>query len=259
MVDSFQELLQFIEEKTAFQCHGYKPKPLIRRIRVRMRSLNIKEFSDYHIYLRQHPDELSKLLDILTINLSYFYRNPETFEYMSRELIPRIADRPKLCFWSAGCAHGEEAYSLALLASEAGILDKTEIFGTDIDRDAIQKAAKGSYPDLALQYLPRILRTKYFTEGDGACEINGSMRKAVRFMVHDLFTSPPFPPCDLVMCRNVLIYMDRAAQSKIMCNLHGQLKSGGYLAIGKVELLLGVPEVQLFQLISRGEHIFRKT
>lgn len=258
MADSFQELLQFIEEKTAFQCHGYKPKPIIRRIRVRMRSLNIKEFSDYHVYLRQHPDELGKLLDILTINLSYFYRNPETFEYMSRELIPQLADRSRLCFWSAGCAHGEEAYSLALLASETGILAKTDIYGTDIDRDAIQKAKAGSYPDLALQFLPRYLRTKYFNEANGNCQISDPIKKAVRFLAHDLFTPPPFPSCDFIMCRNVLIYMDRSAQSAILKSFHEQLKSGGYLAIGKVELLLGVPEVQLFQLVSRSEHVYRK-
>lgn len=258
MADNFQELLIHIEGKTGFPCQKYKTKPLMRRIRVRMRHLNLNSFNDYHVYLVQHPEELSNLLNTLTINLSYFFRNPETYDFVYRDIFPRLADRTSLNFWSAGCAHGEEAYSLAILAAEAGILTKTVIFGTDIDPDAINRAKAAEYPELALQYLPLELKKKYFIKMGDSYRLPEFIINKVHFLISDLFVPPPIPMCDLIFCRNVLIYLDRPAQSLIMSNLHQHLKPGGFLAIGKVELLLGVPEVKLFQLVNRVEHIYLK-
>lgn len=258
MADNFQELLIHIEEKTGFPCQKYKAKPLMRRIRVRMRHLNLNSFNDYHAYLLQHPEEFSKLLDTLTINLSYFFRNPETFDYVYRDLLPQLAERTSLNFWSAGCANGEEAYSLAILAAEAGILNKTAIFGTDIDQDAINRAKTGEYSELSLQYLPLDLKKKYFIKDGEKYRLPELIINKVHFLINDLFVPPPIPMCDLIFCRNVLIYLDRPAQSLIISNLHQQLKPGGFLAIGKVELLLGIPEVKLLQLVNRVEHIYMK-
>jgi chemotaxis methyl-accepting protein methylase len=257
--DSLLELLKYIETNTAFKCQNYKEKPLIRRLRVRMRALDLQDFGEYHQYLRKNPGEFKKLLDVLTINLSYFFRNPETFDYLRLEVIPRFKLRPNLIFWSAGCAHGEEAYSMAILAAEAGFLDRTVVYGTDIDRAAIQKAVAGVYPALSLQYTTDDIKTRYFRVENGAYAVDKNLKGSVRFINQDLFYRPEFELCDLIMCRNVLIYLDRKAQSTVLNNLYSQLKVDGYLAIGKVELLLGVPEVKLFQLVNRAEHIYQRS
>lgn len=259
MEDSLLELLNYIETNTAFKCHNYKEKPLIRRLRVRMRALDLVNFSDYRKYLQNNPGEFKRLLEVLTINLSYFFRNPETFDYIQKEVIPKLQDRPRLIFWSAGCAHGEEAYSLAVMAAESGLLNKTIVYGTDIDELAIEKAAVGVYPPIAFQYTTPSIKARYFRAVRGDYEVLDELKKSVRFIRHDIFFPPDFEPCDLILCRNVLIYLDRQAQSTVLKNFFDHLNLNGYLAIGKVELLLGLPEVKLFQTVNRTEHIYCKT
>ena len=167
MEDSLLELLKYIETNTAFKCQNYKEKPLIRRLRVRMRALEIDDFIKYRAYLQNNPGEFKRLLDVLTINLSYFFRNPETFDYIRDEVIPKIKDRQRLVFWSAGCAHGEEAYSLAIMAAESGLRDKTLVYGTDIDELAIEKAEAGVYSPIAFQYTTADVKARYFRAVNG--------------------------------------------------------------------------------------------
>jgi len=257
--DSLLELLKYIETNTAFKCQNYKEKPLIRRLRVRMRALDLADFFQYREYLKKNPDEFKRLLEVLTINLSYFFRNPETFDYLRDEVVPKLKNRPRLVFWSAGCAHGEEAYSLAIMATESGLLDKTIVYGTDIDELAIEKATAGVYSPIAFQYTTPDVKSRYFRTVGGNHEVVDKLKKSVRFLHHDIFFPPDFETCDLILCRNVLIYLDRSAQSTVLKNFFDHLNPQSYLAIGKVELLLGIPEVQLFQIVNRTEHIYCKT
>jgi chemotaxis protein methyltransferase CheR len=256
--DSLLELLKYIETNTGFKCQNYKEKPLIRRLRVRMRALDIGDFPAYLAHLRNDPGEFKRLVEVLTINLSYFFRNPETFDYLRDEVVPALKDRSQLVLWSAGCAQGEEAYSLAIMAAESGILDKTLIYGTDIDGRAIERAKVGVYSPIALQYVAGEIKNKYFRAVSGNYEVVDKLKKSVRFLTHDIFVRPDFEPCDLILCRNVLIYLDRNAQSTVLKNFFDHLNPRGYLAIGKVELLLGIPEVRLFQIVNRTEHIYAK-
>ncbi len=259
MENSFKDLIEFIERQTAFRCHSYKERPLKRRIRVRMRALDLTDFSQYRSYLRKNPDETKKLLDALTINLSYFFRNPEAYDYLRNYIFSDLKKKSKqLTFWSAGCAHGEEPYSLAIVSSESALLQRVKIYGTDIDTAALETAKKGIYSSFAFQYTPRNIVRRYFKQIDEGFLISDKIRARVAFSNHDLFEKAPFAPCDLIMCRNVMIYLDRAAQSLILRNFHDQLKPGGYLMIGKVELLIGIPEVKLFEAASRVEHVYKK-
>ncbi len=251
-------MLKFIEEKTGFKCHSYKERPLTRRIRVRMRALGLSEFSEYHDYLSRNPDEFKKLLETITINLSYFFRNFETFEYLKKDIFPELIGNEKITLWSAGCAQGEEAYSLAIIAAETGILERSAIYGTDIDDDALKKAEQGLYPEIVFQYTPPVLIQKYFVKSNGNYRIKDNIKSYVRFFHHDLFVNFPFGPCDLIMCRNVLIYMSRDAQSELVRRFYEVLKPNGYLVIGKVELLLGIPEAKLFDIVNRTERIYKK-
>jgi chemotaxis protein methyltransferase CheR len=257
--NSFKNLINYIEKKTAFRCQCYKEKPLKRRIRVRMRALDIKYFTDYELYLRKNEDELVKLVDTITINLSYFFRNLETFIFLKDYIFPEMKKRKdKFVFWSAGCAQGEEPYTLAIIAAESKMLEHVTIYATDIDKKVLDIAQQGVYSDIAFQYAPDILKKRYFTRVDNGFSINKNVKKRVRFFKADLFTDPPFGSCDLIMCRNVMIYLGREAQSTVLRNFYEHLAQYGYLVIGKVELLIGIPEIDLFKTISRVEHVYQK-
>ncbi len=259
MTNNFQDLLSYIETKTTFKCRRYKEKPLKRRIAVRMRALGLTDFCQYHNHIKENPSEIEKLLETLTINLSYFFRNPETFEYIKTSIFPILKEkRETLTFWSAGCAQGEEPYSLAILAQESSLLNKVKIYGTDIDNHILKQAARGIYSTMALQYTPDHVKAHYFEKTNDGLRIAEKMRERVEFLNLDIFESPLFEPCDLIMCRNVLIYLDRDAQSIILKNFHNRLKRGGFLIIGKVELLIGIPEAELFEVVSREEHVYRR-
>lgn len=255
---NFQNLIKLIEEKTGFKCGSYKEKPLTRRIRVRMRALGLSEFSQYYNYLTSNPEEFTKLLDTLTIKLSYFFRNTETFDYLKNDIFLSFKNNEKIIIWSAGCAQGEEPYSLAIIAAESGILDRVTIYATDIDDHALEKAKAGSYPPIVFQYTPQLYIEKYFEKMGENYRIKDHLKSIIQFIHLDLFDNCPFPLCDVIMCRNVLIYMDRNAQSVLVRKFFDNLKPGGYLVIGKVELLLGIPEAKFFSIVNRSERVYQK-
>ncbi len=259
MENSFQNLIRYIEKQTAFKCQQYKEKPLKRRVMVRMRALGFEDFFHYHNYLKNNPAEFEKLLDTLTINLSYFFRNPETFDYLKKNIFPTFKKKNNtVTIWSAGCARGEEPYSLAITAAESTLLNKVRIYGTDIDENALARAEKGVYSSVAFQYTPEHIKAHYFEQSAQGYLISNTLRRRVEFSNLDVFEIASFAPCDLIVCRNVLIYLDRNAQSIIVRNFHNQLKTGGYMVIGKVELLIGLPEAKLFEVVSHSEHVYRK-
>ena len=258
MEESFYELVEFVENRTSFHLHNYKERPLARRLKVRMRILGLDDYRAYLKFLQDNPKELELLREVLTINLSYFFRNPETFDYLKKELLNEFKNKKDVTFWSAGCAQGEEAYSLAILAAEAGILNQVKIFGSDIDDDVLDKAKTGYYPVSAFQYVPPDILKKYFTPEKTGYSINEPIKSSVKFLHLDLFETPFFGLCDLIMCRNVLIYLDRSGQSMVLGNFYNQMKSEGYLVIGKVELLLGIPEARFFTVVNRAEHVYKK-
>jgi chemotaxis methyl-accepting protein methylase len=224
-----------------------------------MRALRLEKYEDYLYYLSENPDEMETLLETLTINLSYFFRNPETFEFIRTALFTELEQRKgAISIWSAGCAHGEEPYSLAITAAQSGLLKRLALYGTDIDRKALAMARRGVYDHYAFEYTPDHILNDYFIEDHGKYTIVEDIRRRVTFFNADLFDQPPFGTCDMIMCRNVMIYLDRAAQSAILRNFYNHLKEGGYLIIGKVELLINIPEVKLFNVVHRIEHVYQK-
>ncbi|OGC41417.1 hypothetical protein A2Y85_02570 [candidate division WOR-3 bacterium RBG_13_43_14] len=259
MENNYQDLLTYIEVETGFRCTNYKERPLKRRLMVRLRALNIENYEKYLLFLKQHPEELKTLLDVLTINLSYFFRNPETFDFIKQRVIPILKQESgSLIFWSAGCAKGEEPYSLAIMAGEAGLLERTTIYATDIDSVALDRAQQGRFQNLSFQFLDAHLKDEYFIPDKNCFVIKEKIRQHVIFRKHDIFEKFPFGYCNLIMCRNVLIYLDRNAQSVIINNFYEQLKEKGFLVLGKVELLIGILSIKRFNVISRNEHVYQK-
>ncbi len=224
-----------------------------------MRALGIGDYKSYLEFIKGEPAELQLLLKTIPINLSYFYRNPEVFECFQRNVLPALNKKRQLSFWSAGCASGEEAYSIAIALHEAlgdEILKcRIHIYGTDVDVEAIEQAEKGVYTDFALSYLPAELINRYFKKDNGNYEIVPYLKKYVQFYRIDLFEIPPFEKVDVIFCRNVLIYLAKEGQKEIIKIFHDKLKPTGFLILGKVEILLGITG---FKVIDTRERIYQK-
>ena len=263
----FRALMDKITRDRGFQCTSYKDKCLRRRFAVRMRAKGTSSHAEYAGILDADPREYERLMRSLTINVTKFFRNWDTFSAIEQKVIPALWERGErqLRVWSAGCSSGEETYSLAILmhkhAAEASKLSRLEslsIVGTDIDTDCLGEAERAFYGESALGDTPADLRERYFTAVAGMFTMLPEVRRLVTFQQSDLLRStPPFEDVHLLVCRNVVIYLEREAQDALFAEFHRALAPGGFLVLGKVETLLGAARA-LFSPVNARERIFRK-
>jgi chemotaxis protein methyltransferase CheR len=263
---AFSALTALIAVRSGFRCDAYKERCLRRRIAVRMRATGAHTYADYGAVLESDGAEWERLVDALTINVTKLFRDPGAFEAAARLVVPPLwaASAPELRVWSAGCASGEEAYSLAALfhayaetRGETARLGRVRVLGTDIDRASLVAAEAGRYGEAAFADTPPALRARYFSPGYPAAVVD-ELREIVRFERRDLLLDPPPPgPHHLVVCRNVLIYFDRASQERLFAQFRDALAPGGFLMLGKVETLLGDSR-RGFAPVSARERIFRR-
>jgi chemotaxis protein methyltransferase CheR len=261
----FAALLDQIARDRAFVCGSYKQKCLRRRIAVRLRARGVASYAEYGRLLEHDTREYDKLIDTLTINVTKLFRNWETFAALARTVIPAVwgMPAPTLHVWSAGCASGEEAYSLAVLfhrhataIGETGRLGRVQVLGTDIDRESLTLAERGAFGDAAFADTPADLRAAYFSQ-EALAAVAPSVRAMVRFTRQDLIGEAAPAGQHLIACRNVIIYFDRATQERLFERFHQALAPGGYLVLGKVETLLG-PARSLFTPVDARERVFRR-
>ncbi len=259
-----QQLKEQIRRDVGFYCDGYKEHCLRRRIAVRMRARGLHSYAEYAELLLRDANEYQKLRDAVTINVSKFYRNPEVWAMVDERVLPELfaADR-KLRIWSAGCAGGEEPYSIAMLlrehAARTGQEDKLQqfdILGTDIDRESLTMAQRGLYTSFAFTDLPDDIRKRWFLPPD-YIRVSPLIRDAVRFETLDLITEDFDRGYDLIFCRNVVIYFERKVQDALFAKFHEALAPDGFLVLGKVETLFGHNST-LFRPVSQRERIFVK-
>jgi chemotaxis protein methyltransferase CheR len=265
--DGFRALMEKITRDRGFRCASYKDKCLRRRIAVRMRAKGTFTPREYAGVLDTDPREYERLIRSLTVNVTKFFRNWETYAAIQSRVIPALwetgGDETRI--WSAGCSSGEEPYSVAILmhkhAVETGHLDqlsRTKIVGTDIDLDCLGEAERAVYAESALGDTPDELRDAYFEEIAGLRSVPADVRSFVRFECADLLSDPPpFADVHLLVCRNVIIYFEREAQDALFMDFHRALAPGGFLVLGKVETLLGDVR-SLFTPVNARERIFRK-
>ena len=255
-----------ITRDRGFQCSSYKDKCLRRRIAVRIRARGASGCAEYSGMLDKDPREYERLMRSLTVNVTKFFRNWETYSAIDQKVIPALLarDEPQIRVWSAGCSSGEEPYSLGILihryaAANGGRgLECVSIVGTDIDTDCLDEADRAVYKEAALGDTPADLREKYFPQTDGLRTMLPEVRQLVTFEVRDLLHfQPPFQRAHLIVCRNVIIYLERAAQDALFAHFHQTLAPGGFLVLGKVETLLGDAR-GLFSAVNARERIFRK-
>lgn len=261
---TFGALLGKIARERGFGCDAYKPGCLRRRIAVRMRAQGVHTYEQYERVLDADREEYDRLLDALTINVTKFFRNRETWDVVAARVLPALWERRRgqVRCWSAGCASGEEPYTLAILLLELARRRRDDppqawvIDATDLDAASLARAEAATYPDRAFEEMPSPLVGRYFTGQPRV--VRPEVRRLVRFRRHDLIhDAPPEPPYDLIMCRNVVIYFDRPTQERLYAAFAGALAGGGYLVLGKVETLLGEMRKQ-FQLEDARERVYRR-
>jgi chemotaxis methyl-accepting protein methylase len=261
----FAALTRKIARERGFEGAHYKASCLRRRIAVRMRARGVHDYEAYAAELDRDPAEWDRLLDAITINVTKLWRNASAWDAVAHAVLPGLADRfGALRCWSAGCATGEEAYTLAMLgAAQAatwtanGRTLPVDILATDVDPGALARAEAGRYAESAFDELPPARRERWFT-GAARDTAGPELRALVRFARHDLLADPaPAAGLGLITCRNVIIYFDRAAQESLFRRFHDALAPGGVLVLGKVESLLGDSRA-LFEPVDLRERIFRK-
>ena len=240
---------------------GYNISFLRRRIASRINRIPLSSVSQYYEYIENFPEELNLLLQNLTINISEFMRNPEVFNIIGVDILPElIANKTgQLRFWTAGCSKGEEPYSIAIILAKMGIgSSRAIIIATDIDENALKDARAGIYKKSSLKNLSDNDRKIFFQNYDnGTYKIKQKIKKSVIFRKHNVLTGPDLGKFDLIMCRNVAIYFGKKLQEKMYRRLVEDLYIGGYLIIGKSEML---PKYfgGLLKPISLEHRIYRK-
>ena len=260
---AFRALTKKITRARGLACDSYKERCLRRRIAVRMRARGVHTFDDYSRLLDQDQHEYDLLVDALTINVTKFFRNVETW----RALAPRLdtlwrARQGEVRAWSAGCASGEEPYTVAVALAEAArragqerLLGRARVDATDIDRASLERTRAAQYPEAAFSETPPELVARYFTAPPR--QPAPELQRIVHVAKHDLTSQPPpAPPYDLVVCRNVVIYFDRAMQEQLFTLFADALAPGGVLLLGKVETLFG-PARERLVLEEPRERIYR--
>ncbi len=241
---TLRTFLEEVRARSGIDFTSYKAPTVGRRLQRRMAATRTGTLADYRAYLHDHPEEYQRLISSFLIKVTEFFRDPALFSYLREQTLPSLIDAARgrgneLRLWSAGCATGEEAYSLAILVTEVlgANLDRftVRIFATDLDATAIDFARRGVYPASALLTLPEDLIARYFAQIDGAYEVVKRVRDLVVFGQHDLGQRPAFPRIDLALCRNVLIYFTPELQRRALQLFAFALRDGGYLALGKAE------------------------
>lgn len=235
----FQEFLQKIEQRYNLNLRGYKEKQLKRRIDAQMESLSLKDYREYLEVLERDQKELERFLDRVTINVSEFFRNPEIFDYLEKEIMPSLLQkRKKLRIWSAACSNGAEPYSLAIILKEADPLGEHYILATDMDSKILEEAKAGIYDQRSVRNLSQARLKKYFEVSGDKYIIKPEVKKTVNFKKHDLLKDPFEQGFDLIVCRNVLIYFTAEAQNVLYQKFWEALLPGGILFIGATETIL---------------------
>lgn len=238
-------LLDYLKRSRGFDFTGYKPASLGRRIAKRMAEVEIAEYSEYVDYLEVRPDEFAHLFNTILINVTAFFRDPEAWDYLMTRSIPQIIAEKQpgetIRVWSAGCATGEEAYSLAVALAEAlGIeqfIERVKIYATDVDEEALGVARVAQYRERDIEGFSPELLSKYFEETDGRYTFRRDLRRCVIFGRHDLIQDAPISRIDLLLCRNVMMYFNAETQGRILSRFHFALSDRGILMLGRAETL----------------------
>ena len=259
-----EEILRKIRETRNFDFRNYKRPTLLRRIQRRMQDRGKRTVREYGALLDRDAAEFDALLGSMFIKVTSFFRDPEVWQELSSKAIPQMLSekRPgeEIRVWSAGCATGEEAFSAAIVLAEAmgpsfGNQD-VKIFGTDVDEKAIAHARKGQYARDQVESVPKKALAEWFIEEGDGYAVRKELRRSVIFGINNLVSDAPISRLDLLICRNVFIYLDAALQKRVLSRFHYALRQHGILMLGKSELIPFA--ARIYEPIDLARRIYRK-
>lgn len=219
----------------------YKERQMKRRIDALITKCRITSYEEYIRLLKTDKVRLDEFVAYLTINVSEFYRNPEQWKLLEDEMLPYLFERfgNDLHIWSAACSTGDEPYTLVMLLAKFIPLDKIHVYATDIDRQVLEKAQIGIYDEKSLKGLPKEFVSKYFTQvSDRSYQISDQIKRCVKFCQHNLLKDRYPKECDMIVCRNVMIYFTEEAKKEIYQKFNASLKKDGLLFVGSTEQII---------------------
>ena len=266
--ERFEALLRFFQQQRGFDFTGYKRPSLMRRMLRRMQTVGATGFEGYRDYLEVHPEEFALLFNTILINVTAFFRDPPAWEFVEKQVIPAIlaskGRHAPVRVWSAGCASGQEAYSIAMLFAEAlgdeVFRERVKVYATDADEEALTQARHAAYAPKDMEGVPPRLCERYFEQVNGRYVFRSDLRRSVIFGRHDLVQDAPISRLDLLVCRNTLMYFNAETQVKAMSRFHfalnGHDNGAGYLFLGRAEMLL--TQSSLFTPLDLKCRVFAK-
>lgn len=236
----YEQFKTAVYELTHIDLNAYKEKQMKRRIDTLISKNGIDGYYPYVSLLKSDKDKFDEFVNYLTINVSEFYRNPEQWEYMDKQVIPELIKNfgKDLKIWSAACSTGDEPYSLVMALSKHLPLDKITIFATDIDNQVIEKAKAGLYNEKSIAAVPEEFKKKYFTKVGPSYQISDEIKARVKFQKHNLLKDKYPTDYHFIVCRNVLIYFTEEAKDDIFRKFYDSLANKGVLFIGSTEQII---------------------
>jgi two-component system CheB/CheR fusion protein len=261
----FEALLEHLKATRGFDFTGYKRSSLIRRVQRRMAEVEAEGYAEYLDYLELHAEEFTALFNTILINVTGFFRDPQAWDFLGTDVLPRLltsmSPTAPIRVWSAGCASGEEAYTLAITLAEllgpTEFRDRVKIYATDVDEEALSYARHGSYTEREVAGISPELLERYFERSGGRYLFRKDLRRSVIFGRNDLIQDAPISRIDLLVCRNTLMYFNAETQARILGRFHFALAEHGVLLLGKAEMLLS--HSALFTPIELKRRTFRKS
>jgi two-component system CheB/CheR fusion protein len=258
----FEQILAHLQQTRGFDFTAYKRNTLMRRIARRLQVVGLTTFEEYFDYLQVHQDEFSALFNTVLINVTSFFRDPDVWAYLDSDVLPPLLEAHSrenpLRVWSAGCASGQEPYTLAMLLAERigaeDLRDHVKIYATDIDEEALVEARQAAYTDRQIADVPEAMR-KYFDAGGAKFTLNRDVRRAVIFGTHDLLSDAPISRIDLLLCRNTLMYFNSDAQARVLARFYFSTNPSGVAVLGRAEMLFS--QSAMFIPIDLKRRVFR--
>ncbi len=264
---SLQRFTEALRDARGVDLDFYRPRYVERRIATRLQALGLLTYRQYLARLSDDPAEFDRLMSALTINVTQFFRDSSTFDSLRKLVVPTLLERARpdgnrtVRVWSAGCATGQEAYSIAMSLLAAGVTTEAgfglHVLGTDIDPAALERARLAEYTPAEIAEIPPELRSRFSEPAGDGDRLTAEVTSACRFVRASLFDPAPVRGCDIVLCRNVFIYLRHEQQLALAERFRGALRPGGVLVLGRSERLRA-GEGQPFEALDARERIYRK-
>lgn len=238
-MQGYEKFKEQVLKKTGLDLSLYKERQMKRRIESLIKRNHIDTYEDYYKLINTNKDSFDEFVNYLTINVSEFYRNSGQWKILQEEILPEMLKKKKrLKIWSAACSTGEEPYTLAMVLSNLMPLNQIKILAVDIDKEAINKAKMGVYSKKSIENVPAPIKSKYFREVASSFAISDEIKKCVEFKHMNLLKDPYPKDCDLIVCRNVMIYFTEEAKDEMYHNFNKALVDGGVLFVGSTEQII---------------------